>query len=90
MVCQLLGSRVTTDVLEAVNFFVSSFEFGVSHAIVGVRQMLALVWSKEPTIKEAVVCAYKRLYLKSEGTGSSRWVTHCPLVNTPLTGQTVY
>ncbi|KAI0222051.1 Condensin complex subunit 1 [Lamellibrachia satsuma] len=72
VVCQLLGSRVTTDVQEAINFFVSSFEFGVSHAIVGVRQMLALVWSKEPTIKESVVNAYKRLYLKSEGNATSR------------------
>ena len=29
----------------------------------GVRRMLMLVWSKEATIKEAVVNAYKRLYI---------------------------
>lgn len=36
-VCLLLGSKHTTDILEAVNFFVSAFEFGVLNAMMGVR-----------------------------------------------------
>ena len=62
-VCLLLGSKHTTDILEAVNFFVSAFEFGVLNAMMGVRQMLALIWSREPTVKEAVVNAYRKLYI---------------------------
>jgi condensin complex subunit 1 len=62
-ICQLLGSKITTDILEAIQFFVTSFEFGVMNAMIGVRRMLALVWSKESGIKEAIANAYKRLYL---------------------------
>ncbi len=51
--------------MEAVAFFVSAFEFGFLQAMVGVRQMLNLVWSNESTVKDAVVSAYKRLYIDS-------------------------
>ncbi len=52
--------------LEAVSFFVSAFEFGFLQAMIGVRQMLNLVWSGEPTVKDAVVAAYKRLYIDND------------------------
>ncbi len=67
VVCQLLGSKSTTDVLEAIEFFVTAFEFGVGNAMMGIRRMLVLVWSREATIKESVVTAYKRLYLNPQG-----------------------
>ncbi|XP_071502768.1 condensin complex subunit 1-like [Diadema antillarum] len=66
-VCELLSSKQTTDILEAVGFFVTAQEFGVSNAGEGVRRMLALIWSKEQSIKDAVVGAYKRLYLDPAG-----------------------
>jgi len=66
IVAQLLGSKQSTDILEAIDFFVSAFEFGVLNAMLGVRRMLALIWSREPTIKDAVVGAYKRLYINVE------------------------
>ncbi|XP_076451927.1 condensin complex subunit 1-like isoform X3 [Babylonia areolata] len=71
ILCQLLGSKNTSDVFEAVEFFVTSYEFGVSAALQGVRRMLVLVWSKEQSVKDAVVAAYKRLYLESTA-GSQR------------------
>ena len=75
VVCQLLGSKNLSDVSEAINFFVTGFEFGVSNAIIGVRRMLVLVWSKEAVIKEAVVSAYRRLYLNpDESRSNSRLV----------------
>ena len=40
---------------------------GVSNVMPGVRRMLVLIWSKESGVKEAVVEAYKRLYLRPEG-----------------------
>ncbi|PVD36929.1 hypothetical protein C0Q70_03922 [Pomacea canaliculata] len=70
IICQLLGSKNTSDVFEAIEFFVTSYEFGVSAAIVGIRRMLVLIWSKEQAVKDTVVSAYKRLYL--EPTGSQR------------------
>ena len=63
IVCLLLGSKSVTDVLEAIDFFVSGFESGVGSCFVGIRKMLSLIWSKEPGVKEAVVDAYKRIYL---------------------------
>ncbi|XP_074654081.1 condensin complex subunit 1-like isoform X2 [Tubulanus polymorphus] len=63
VICQLLGSKVQTDVLEAVEFFVAAFDFGVLNAMRGVRAMFTLVYSKENKVKDSVVNAYKRLYL---------------------------
>lgn len=63
VVCKLLGSKQVTDVLEAIQFFVSAWEFGVLNAMIGVRQMLSLIFSREQSIQTAVVQAYKRLYI---------------------------
>ncbi|XP_076315224.1 condensin complex subunit 1-like isoform X2 [Tachypleus tridentatus] len=71
IVCQLLGSRTVSDVLEAIDFFVTAFEFGVRDAMSGIQRMLLLVWSKENAVKDAVVNAYRRLYLCPEG-GNTR------------------
>jgi len=63
VIAQLLGSKQETDILEGIDFFVSAFEFGVLNAMIGVRRMLSLIWSTEKKIKDAVVSAYKRLYI---------------------------
>ena len=72
MVCQLLCSKQTSDILEAIDFFVTAFEFDVLDAMQGVRRMLSLIWSSEEDVKKAVVSAYKRLYMNMEATGSKR------------------
>lgn len=64
VVCQLLGSKNTSDVLEAIQFFVTAVEFGVSAAVTGVRRMMVLIWSQEATVRDAVVDAYRALYLE--------------------------
>jgi len=69
-VAMLLGSKQSTDILEAIEFFVRAFEFGLINAMLGVRKMLSLIWSREPTIKDAVVGAYKRLYIDVENAKS--------------------
>jgi condensin complex subunit 1 len=46
-----LGLFQASDVTEAINFFVSAFEFGLLNAMMGVRQMLALIFSRETTIQ---------------------------------------
>nr|KAG5706434.1 hypothetical protein BaRGS_032827 [Batillaria attramentaria] len=40
IICQLLGSKNTSDVFESIEFFVTSYEFGVSAALLGIRRML--------------------------------------------------
>ncbi|XP_068224486.1 condensin complex subunit 1 [Palaemon carinicauda] len=66
VVCQLLGSKQVSDVMEAISFFVTAFEFGLLNAKAGVLKMLVLIWSKEPAIKDAVVEAYQRLYINTD------------------------
>lgn len=65
IICQLLGSKMNSDVMEAIDFFVTSYEFGVVHAMAGITKMLSLVWSREQAVKDAVVGAYKRIYVES-------------------------
>jgi hypothetical protein len=47
----LLDCFQASDVTEAISFFVSAFEFGLLNAMMGVRQMLALIFSREITIQ---------------------------------------
>lgn len=54
-------------VQEAVQFCVTVCEFSVANSVSGVRKMLPLVWSTDAAIKEAVVQAYRRLYLNPQG-----------------------
>lgn len=68
MICQLLHSRQPTDIIEAVDFFTSAYQFGMADAIVGVQKMLILVWSRDQAVRDAVAVAYKKLYLNTECT----------------------
>jgi condensin complex subunit 1 len=63
---KLLFSKTQTDVLEVIGFFVTCYEHGFTDMLTGVRKMLSLMLSAEKTIKDAVVSAYKRLYLSKE------------------------
>lgn len=54
-------------VQEAIQFCVTAFEFSVAHSVCGVRKMLPLVWSSDVAVKDAVVQAYRRLYLNPQG-----------------------
>jgi hypothetical protein len=38
-------------VTEAINFFVSAYNFGLINAMMGVRQMLVLIFSRENAIQ---------------------------------------
>lgn len=60
---ELLGSSVTTDALEAIQFMVIALEFQLEPAKTAVRAMLALVWSKEPSVQKATLEAFRSLWL---------------------------
>ncbi|GFY54758.1 condensin complex subunit 1 [Trichonephila inaurata madagascariensis] len=62
-VSTLLHSSTQTDVLEAIDFFTSAAGSLVTGSDAGIRQVLELVWSNEVPVKEAVLNAFKSLYL---------------------------
>eukprot|EP00002_Diphylleia_rotans_P020081 TRINITY_DN3890_c0_g1_i1.p1 TRINITY_DN3890_c0_g1~~TRINITY_DN3890_c0_g1_i1.p1 ORF type:complete len:1362 (-),score=299.82 TRINITY_DN3890_c0_g1_i1:274-4359(-) len=60
---QLLASKNTSDILEAVHLFSTAYSLKFDGAQDGVRKMIFLVWSRESSVKEALFEAYKTLYL---------------------------
>ena len=75
--CQLLGSKSISDVNESIEFFVVASEFGLQSAIVGVRRMLVLIWSRDSAVRDAVVEAYKGLYLDPEAPNARYMYEDC-------------
>ncbi|KAK1200158.1 CND1 protein, partial [Pygoscelis papua] len=67
LISKMMYENCVSVVQEAIEFFVTVSQFGVPQALLGVRRMLPLIWSKEPGIKEAVLNAYRRLYLRPSG-----------------------
>ncbi|XP_010144591.1 PREDICTED: condensin complex subunit 1, partial [Buceros rhinoceros silvestris] len=67
LISKLMYENCVSVVQEAIEFFVTVSQFGVPQALLGVRRMLPLIWSKEPGVKEAVLNAYRRLYLSPSG-----------------------
>ncbi|XP_050189100.1 condensin complex subunit 1 isoform X2 [Myiozetetes cayanensis] len=63
LISKLMYESSVSVVQEAIEFFVTVSQFNVPEALLGVRRMLPLIWSKEPGIKEAVLNAYRQLYL---------------------------
>lgn len=64
--CDLLRSKVTSDVIEAINFFTLACQFKLDFAIIGVTAMLQQIWHEEQKIRDSVVNAYKLLYFTPE------------------------
>ncbi|NWY02789.1 CND1 protein, partial [Nothoprocta ornata] len=67
LVSKMMYENSVSVVQEAIEFFVTVSQFSVPQAVLGVRRMLPLVWSKEAGVKEAVLSAYRRLYLSPAG-----------------------
>jgi hypothetical protein len=60
------SSKTNTDILCAVEFFVAATEFQLLGAISGVKLMMNGVWSREISVRDAVISAYQRLYIGRE------------------------
>lgn len=63
---QLLGSKVASDVLEALEFLCVCKQFKLSQASEGLRKSLMLVWSKDENIRKALINTYIRIYFTFE------------------------
>ena len=64
---QLLGSKVSSDVHEALEFLATSKEFELPGAKEGVRKSLLLMSSSEEAIRDLVLNIYVRLYFSPSG-----------------------
>ncbi|XP_060046188.1 condensin complex subunit 1 isoform X2 [Erinaceus europaeus] len=64
---KMMYENTTSVVQEVIEFFVMVSQFGLPQALHGVRRMLPLIWSKEPGVREAVLNAYRQLYLSPKG-----------------------
>lgn len=60
----LYGSS-TMEATEAIEFFTTAYQFNAADTRRVIRQMILLIWSKVPGLKEAIINAYKTLYLIS-------------------------
>lgn len=56
-VCNLLHSKNVTDVLEAIEFFLTAKQAGVRSLDAALRHMMAMIWSQEEQIRKAVLDA---------------------------------
>ena len=66
VVVQMLGSKVTSDIQEAINFLSTCASFGIAPAHDGVQRSLGLVWSGDPAVRKAVLDVHVKLYLNSD------------------------
>jgi condensin complex subunit 1 len=63
---QLLGSKSTGDVLEAIKLLMYLKKFNIESSEVGIKKMIVLVWSKDKVIKEEIVNSYYNIYMNIE------------------------
>ncbi|NXI35166.1 CND1 protein, partial [Galbula dea] len=67
LISKMMYENSVSVVQEAIEFFVTVSQFDVPQALLGVRRMLPLIWSKEPGVKETVLNACRQLYLSPSG-----------------------
>ena len=62
-VSKLLGSKTSSDVLEAISFLRRARAFGLPSADEALSKMLTLIWTSEKSVKEAILDAFIIEYL---------------------------
>ncbi|VDO05005.1 unnamed protein product [Rodentolepis nana] len=62
----MLHSKTTTDVLEAIEFFLTAKQAGVRNLDAALRHMMAMIWSQEEQIRKSVLDASRRLYFQPD------------------------
>eukprot|EP00587_Corethron_hystrix_P002947 CAMPEP_0113307870 /NCGR_PEP_ID=MMETSP0010_2-20120614/6542_1 /TAXON_ID=216773 ORGANISM="Corethron hystrix, Strain 308" /NCGR_SAMPLE_ID=MMETSP0010_2 /ASSEMBLY_ACC=CAM_ASM_000155 /LENGTH=705 /DNA_ID=CAMNT_0000162811 /DNA_START=865 /DNA_END=2983 /DNA_ORIENTATION=- /assembly_acc=CAM_ASM_000155 len=67
----MLFSSSTSDVTEALRFFVQARHFKLPCAITGMRKALALMWSSEPKIRNEVIDAFVEVFLIEPGSSGA-------------------
>jgi len=73
--CMLL-SKNTSDVTEALRFFVKARHFQLPCAVSGMKHALALMWSSEQSIQDEVLQAFVEIFLCFPGTDGKENLPH--------------
>ncbi len=74
-VCQLLGSRNKSEVIEAMDYFEIGDAYNIEQNKVGIRRMLRLIWTKGNSdegkgVQAHLIDCYKRLFFEAPDTFS--------------------
>ncbi|KAH8885564.1 hypothetical protein GQ53DRAFT_845547 [Thozetella sp. PMI_491] len=74
-VCQLLGSKNKSEVIEAMDYFEIGDAYNIEQNKVGIRRMLRLIWTKGNSdegkgVQTHLIDAYKRLFFEAPDTFS--------------------
>ena len=72
-VCQLLGSKNRSEVIEAMDFFEICDAYKIEQSKVGIRRMLRLIWTKANSdegkgVQSHLIECYKRLFFEAPDT----------------------
>lgn len=75
IVCQLLGSRNKSEVIEAIDYFEISDAYKIEQNKVGIRRMLRLIWTKGNSdegkgVQTHLIECYRRLFFEAPETFS--------------------
>eukprot|EP00980_Cylindrotheca_fusiformis_P021683 scaffold8529_cov137-Cylindrotheca_fusiformis.AAC.13 len=70
----MLLSANSSDVREALRFFVKARHFKLPCALTGMKQALALMWSTEQSIKEEVLKAFVEVFIAIPGTDGKEYL----------------
>ncbi|OLN91698.1 Condensin complex subunit 1 [Colletotrichum chlorophyti] len=75
-VCQLLGSRNKSEVIEAMDYFEIGDAYNIEQNKVGIRRMLRLIWTKGNSdegkgVQSHLIDVYKRLFFEAPESFSS-------------------
>lgn len=70
IVCQLLGSRNKSEVIEAIDYFEVGDAYNIEQNKVGIRRMLRLIWTKGNSdegkgVQTHLIECYKRLFFEA-------------------------
>ncbi|KAJ6443590.1 condensin complex subunit 1 [Purpureocillium lavendulum] len=75
IVCQLLGSRNKSEVIEAIDYFEIGDAYNIERNKVGIRRMLRLIWTKGNSdegkgVQTHLIECYRRLFFEAPDTFS--------------------
>lgn len=93
MAMDLLKSKVTSDVLEAMEFLRVCQLFQIKGAAEGIGKCLSLIWSQDEQVRRGVVSTYDSIYLSTSDCVDSKQHAHMvlnsmlQLVSKATTGQ---
>ena len=72
-ICQLLGSKNKSEIIEAMDFFEIGDAYNIEQNKVGIRRMLRLIWTKGNSdegkgVQNHLIDVYKRLFFEAPDT----------------------